>query len=173
MPRLIKTLFLLALSAVLLSGCAHRSPDDQFLSLVFAALKEKDWDDYSRLLVTKADFDLKRQKLSPFKSKQGYVGGVKKPEYRRMQMLQFERATAGGANQIDFAKGEYVGLGKRVDYGLELLSGGRIEARVYSIRYKVDGVEKVTDDEDPLFVVTSWGEKPRLLKLSFKGEKDF
>ncbi len=171
--KIIPAVLMLVLT-IQLGGCESTSTSGKdgykaLLKQAFQAIKQNDWDKYSKLTITEADFDLKQNKVSPFKQKQSYVGSVLKPEQQQQQRQDFQRAITGGEGIIPFATAEYVSVGSVVSSGTaESLAGAAIPYTVYSLKVKSGGSEFDSQNLEPLFVVTQWQGEYRLLNLYFK-----
>jgi hypothetical protein len=149
------------------SGPRERSsPEEELLDAAFIALKKKDWNAFSELTVTTADFDIQTLKQSPLMERQSYAGGVLRPEERLRIKEQFEIAAGGGEGMIDFESAEFVSVGKAIDRGMvESIGGELIPFTSYSIKIEVDGETVDTRDLRPVFIVVKWQGRPRILAL--------
>ena len=140
--------------------------DEAIIKSAFKALKDGDWETYQSLTVTSAEFILKYNKVSPFKRKMTYAGGVLMPEEKSRQKKEFEHALKGGTDSINFKQAIFVKARLVHQDNRELLEGGSIPIKIYLVEVEQNG--KKQTDLQPAFVVTMWGEKPRLLQLEFK-----
>jgi hypothetical protein len=164
-----RSLILLLTIGTLFSGCSKRPPDEALIKEAFYALKEKDWEAYSRLTITTADFALKEKKIGIFQESQSYTGGVFKPQEIERQKLSFEKAITGGEKIINFNQAEFVSLGLVKESGnIPTLTGEDIPVTAYSIKIRDGNVEVDTKDLDPIFILTKWGNQYRILKLGFR-----
>ncbi|MCC7527127.1 MAG: hypothetical protein IT342_01320 [Candidatus Melainabacteria bacterium] len=154
----------------ILCGCAStQSPDEELARKVFDSIKNNDADAFSKLTITRADFELSRDKVSPMKAHLTYAGGTLRPEQRRAQILQFEKAQEKGNDAvIDFKHSEFVGI---EDFGSSLeplLGGGEIPVRPRKFKIRRDGKEVDSSQMEPLLLLTDWKGKPRCLGLIFR-----
>ncbi len=162
-------LLLFFLIACLSSACSRATPQEVLLEKAFVALQKNDYENFKKLTITLADFELKRTKGGPFAKSQSYAGQVLKPEQVQAQRDQFKRATAGGPGCIDFKASKFIGIDTADQVTREpLLTGDPITCTVYSLKIKTTGAVADTKSLDPLFVVTSWGDQCRILELRFK-----
>ena len=172
--RLIALAAVLMLSACSLPGSsgpgggkAKRSAEEKLLAEAFSALKAKDWEAFSALTVTTADYDMKEMNTPPLLERQTFSGGVMKPEQQMQIRDQFTAVVDEEVEgTIQFDKAEFVSKGKVVMQGaVESLSGQMIPYRVYSIRIEVDGETIDTRDMSPRFVIVKFNGRPRILAL--------
>ncbi|GEM_PF-1345991 len=166
------TLFTLAvfIFLALSIGCSSKrsAPEKSILKKAFSAIKKNDWEAYSKITITRADYEIRKQKMSKFKAKQSYVGGVLKSEEREKQKAEFIAAVAGGEGLIDFKNAKFVGLGTLLGSGIsEGLLNSEYSYRIYSLRIKTGGQVIDTVDLSPKFVLVLWGKEFRILELLF------
>jgi hypothetical protein len=163
---------LAAAAACLLSACkGGNDTEEQLLASCFHAIKKNDWKTYARLTLTPAEILEKvsgvRQR-SAFKRRQGFAGGVLRPEQMKLHEQSFKRAVRGGPGQIDFARSELDGVGTLL--GTQdpwRREGQSFPYRTYSLRIKTGGRTLDTKDLRPLFTVVAWEGKQRLIDLVF------
>jgi hypothetical protein len=157
--------------AVTVAGCQRLDPTaspEAVVEAAYAAIKAGDWEAYSDLTVTSADFILKEQGMqSKLKGQGSFAGAVLKPEEQQAQREQFERALAGGEGLIDFKLREF-GRAHLAARGFEeTLSGSEIPISAYLV--SVAGETRPTQD-GPSFVVAQWGSFYKVLRLTFPGD---
>jgi hypothetical protein len=153
-----------------IAGCNTNSasPVAKFAEQVFHAIQDEDFGKFEKLTITRADFILKQQKISKFKAKQSYAGGVLKPREQAEQKAQFEQAVNGGDDQIDFKHSEFKSV-IEIDEGLLLISEGySIPSKTLALKLDMDGEIISTEDLPPYFVVVLWHKKFKLLRLEFE-----
>lgn len=168
-----KSAWVLFLVLITLSGCGPTlSPDEELAKQIFEAIKQHDEEAYSRLTITSADFDLKRDKVSPFKVGLTYAGSVLRPEMRHRQHKQFEMAIARPTDKcIDFSTCDFAGITGDVTHNQELVGGGSIPTRVRRFLVKKHNTTIDTKEMEPLLLITDWNGKPRVLSLVFREEQ--
>jgi len=158
-----------ALASVLVLGaCERQDPTasaEGVVEAAYAAIKANDWDAYSKLTVTSADFILKENNAqSQFKQKSSYVGSQLKPEEQRRQKQEFQRAVAGGEGQIDFQTHKFEKAHLAAQGNEELLNGSTIPVSAYLVA--AEG-QSAPSQEPPGFVVVPWGSFYKVLRLTF------
>ncbi|MEX1275001.1 MAG: hypothetical protein WEE20_03665 [Bacteroidota bacterium] len=156
-------------------GCASRpDTEERLLDKAFEAIQEKDWETYSKLTVTYADFLLKSQKTGRFEERLTYAGNVLKPEERQSQREQFDRAAAGGEGQIDFQRSRFVATGSVIlESRMELLDeNDTVPFKIYSVKVRLNGNESDTRLLSPHFTVVPWEAEYRLMRLEFPREEN-
>jgi len=153
-----------------LFGCG-RSPStpEGLVEAAFDAIKANDWKTYSALIITSADIMLADDKVSPMKSKQGYAGGVLKPEEVNAHHAAFDRAVAGGSEIIDFRQVGYERAVMVTSANQELLNGNSVPVVYYGVAVK--GGNGQVSQLDPGFSVVQWGSGYRLLALVFRPQE--
>jgi len=85
----------LALAALAAGGCSSqppRSPQTAFALDVLGAIHRNDWATFEVLATTRADITIQRLGLSNLQAKQGYLGGVMRPEEWQRWREVFDRA---------------------------------------------------------------------------------
>jgi hypothetical protein len=170
MPRL-AAVALIALAS-LPAGCSRPPPTsspEAVVAAAFDALHDSDWDAYSALTITTADFILKEQKLTGFKQKGTYVGDKLKPEEKNRQREQFQKAGSGGPNTIDFREAKLDRPILVASAQQELMSGSVVPVALYGLALKDAGSQ--ASQLDPGFVVVQWSGGYRLLGLRFRAEE--
>ena len=150
-----------------LGACTSRpTTEERLLEQAFDAIKNDDWDTYSSLTITYADFLLKVQNTNVLNEKNSYAGGVLKPEQLRQQQEEFQLAVKGNPVFIDFRNSDFVSSGNVVHSGsLEALDGPDIPYKIFSIQVKVAG--SPSSLSYPRFMVVPWNEEFRIMKLEF------
>lgn len=166
------TSVLLLLLAFCLTGCPGSSSPlkqrETLLRQTFQAMKQNDWQNYSKLTITTADYDLKQSSVSPAKAKQSYAGGVAKPRMQEQQKADFQEAVTGGEGIIDFRNAQFVSIGSALDQGtISSLNGVQIPYTTYSLMLKIAGQEIDSKALKPVFTVVEWQDEHRLLNLQF------
>lgn len=153
-----------------LCGCGPAlSPDEQLAKEVFDSIKQRNVEEFSKLTITLADFELKKNKVSPFKAGLTYAGGTLRPEMRQRQQKQFEQAsTRANENCIDFATCEFAGITGDAAAEQKLLDGGSVPVRFRQFKIQRNGKVIDATDKQPVLVITDWNGHPRLLSLLFK-----
>lgn len=150
-----------------LGACASRpASEERLLEQAFDAIKNDDWDTYSSLTITYADFLLKAQNINAFNEKNSYAGGVLKPEQLRQQQEEFQLAVKGGPAFLDFRNSDFVSPGSVAHSGsLEALDGPDIQYKIYSVQAKTAGGP--SSSSYPRFMVVPWNKEFRIMKLEF------
>ncbi len=144
---------------------------DELLKKAFDAIKAGDWQAYSTLTITSADFVLKAMGISRFKAKQSYVGSSVKPAEIKKQTNQFYKAAKGDDDTILFDKDTFVSAGPLKITGThKALNNVNIPFKMYSLKIKTETGE-IMDDLYPYVVIVKWGEYYRILELVFSADK--
>jgi len=153
------------LSSVVLASCSSRpTTEERLLEQAFNAIKRNDWEVYSALTITYADFLMKAQHINAFNEKNSYAGGVMKPEQVKQQQEEFRAAVNGGAGVIDFKSSEFVSPGKVVHSGsLEGMEGPRIPYKIFEVVAKPSG--GASNPRYPRFMIVIWDDEFRIMKL--------
>ncbi|MBI3005603.1 MAG: hypothetical protein HYY49_09345 [Ignavibacteriales bacterium] len=152
---------------VSLTACTNKpTSEEKLLEQAFDAIKSDDWEAYSALTITYADFLMKAQHINAFNEKNSYAGGVLKPEQRKQQEQEFRATVKGGPGIIDFKNSSFVSSGRIVHSGsLEAFEGPDIPYRIFGIVAESAGGSAVP--EYPRFMVVPWNEEFRIMKLEF------
>jgi hypothetical protein len=151
----------------LLIGCAA-APDEDVVKKAFTAIKANDWETYSQLTITAADFMQQQAGIGMAQEQLSYIGTTVKPQQQQKQRQQFERAVAGEPGTIDFARVKFLGLGEPIERGTHpLLTGGEMPYTVYVPRLAIDGKELDGHSLVPRIVLVQVGEAFRILELDY------
>ena len=165
----------LILMNVALVGCeTHKSMDraEYTLERAFEALKERDWEGFSKLTVTGADLINQANGVGRFERGQSYAGAVLKPEEISKLRAGFDRTGSGGQHMIDFKNAEFVSIGSAIRSGdWPLLSGDSVPYTLYSLKIRSGGKELDTRELDPAFYVVRFGSFYKIIGLSFADEE--
>lgn len=116
-----------------------------------------------------ADIMLAQDKVSPMKAKQGFAGGVLKPEQIKAHHDQFDKAVAGAPEVIDFRQASFDRAVKMAAASQELLNGNTVPVVFYGVAIK--GGNGQVSQLDPGFSVVEWSGGYRLLALVFRPEQ--
>lgn len=170
MPRL-AVIAVIALISVT-SGCSKppTSSPEALVTAAFEALHKNDWEAYSALTITSADFILKENKQTRFKERGTFVGDKLKPEEKEQQRQQFQKAGTGGANVIDFRQTKLDRPVLVASRQQETMIGSVIPVSLYGLMLKDSGGK--LSPLDPGFVVVQWRDGYRLLALRFSPEAE-
>ena len=156
-----------------LGGCrgVRNDTDEQLLASCFRAVKEDDWKTFKRLALTSAEIweaVSGARPRSAFKRRQGYAGGVLRPEQMKLHEQAFRRAVRGGPGQIDFARSDLVSPGTLLaTHDPWRREGKSFPYRTYSLRIEKGGRTLDTKELRPHFTVVAWEGKQRLIGLGF------
>jgi hypothetical protein len=147
---------------------AKGGTEERVVEKAFAAIKKNDMGTFKDLTITSADIILKRNKTSKLMEKASFAGSALKPEEQKRQREEFMKAVAGGSDQIDFSKSEFVGLGTLMKTGSsELLEGGFYTYWAYAVVIKHEGKVVDTTELFPYFVLTEWKDGARIIHLDY------
>ena len=154
-----------------LLGCnpTDASPE-KLVGATFKAIQAKDYEAYRKYMLTRADLEMAASgQQGLFKQKQGYVGGVLKPEELKQQRGDFDAATAGTLG-LDFTRAQYVGLASNQPAPVDLILGPQVDGRVVTMKVRVEGKEQ--DVPSPAFLVIPWhNNRYRLLGMVQPGPR--
>jgi hypothetical protein len=161
------------ISLCIASSCIIREPDESpqmLFKTSFKAIKKNDWSSFSKYVLTMADILQKQMgvKMSKFKQKQSYAGGVLKPEQMKSMKVLFEKAQRNGPRMIIFKESKFAGIGTLLDGHPDDKKRGAL----YSIRIKINGEEIDSKDMYPLFLIMPWEGSWRILDLIFPKESN-
>jgi hypothetical protein len=168
---------------------AHVGGDADDLAILqeaFTAVSENNFTKFSAIAMVRADFILAReleqaaemQKKAAGKEpgltgsemlkRFGHTAEVVAPEERRTQREAFERAVAGGPEQIDFHTSRFLSAGTLVGReAVPLADEQALPVRVYSVRLTTPSGEVDSRDLLPLFAIADYRGAPKLLGLRF------
>ncbi|MCP5053797.1 MAG: hypothetical protein GY940_41910 [bacterium] len=140
---------------------------EELLKEAFDAIKAGDWNAYSSLTITSADFVLRASGISKFQEKQSYVGSSVKPTEIKRQAEQFHYASKGEEDCILFHKDSFVSTGRLMLTGThKTLNNVNIPFQSFTIKVK-SAEGEIIDNLYPQVVVVKWGDYYRILKLLF------
>jgi hypothetical protein len=154
----------LCLAGIFACSLEPLPPEERLVEQAFKAIRDNDWQEYSKMTITTADIMLRNSRISPIEERQSYLGTSLRPQQRALQQEQFRRAVRGGP--IDFRNAKFVSVGAdERHFVYELLLGGAIPVSSYSLRVEIEGQE--IESEEPRIIVVKWNGQPRILGLSF------
>ena len=161
----------LLVSVIIVSGgCSSKRPrtEEDLLRLAFEALKERQWEQYSRLIITRADFFLYEDNISEFEEPNSYLGSVIKPEQIEMHKNLFFRSIQGGQNFIRFDQTEFCRPGSLLKLETKkLIEKDPVILNTYSLVITDGNTEFDTKELYPHFTVAyvPWMGQYRILEL--------
>ena len=133
---------------------------------VFEALKAKDLTRFHGGMITTADFIMRDSGLSDFHKQASYAGSVLKPQEQEQQAQDYNTATRGGSDYIDFSSATFESLGTAVRTdAVETSDGKKIPYTEWSIKIKTGGKTIDTKDLYPRFQVVEWDKGHKVLNL--------
>jgi hypothetical protein len=152
------------------SGCSSNRPytEEDLLRLACKALKERQWEQYANLIVTRADFFLYEDNITAFEEPNTYLGSVIKPEQIEIHKKLFYQVALGRDSTIDFAHVEFCRKGSLLRTETKLLAAkDPVILNTYSLIVSVGETEVDTKDMYPLFTVAyvPWMGQYRILDL--------
>ena len=157
---------LAAAALVVLSGCGS-SPQEQVIHQACQALKADDWDAYSQLTVTEADFLIRENRIAENEVDQSFAGGHLRPQQRQLLKEQFNRAVRGDELCLDFSRCQFVFPNLNGTSVFATLSGKKIQLEEYILTIEMDGPEKSAPGLGPYFILAPWEGGYRILALRF------
>lgn len=162
----LKTGILLLVAAAFFSGCGP-SPSEKTIHLACQALKAQDWEAYSRLTITEADFMMVENNISESEADQSFAGSSLRPKQRQHLREQYEQAIQGCDGCLDFSRCLYVFPTLSATSTITTLGGDDVILEEYILTIEMDGPETSAPGLGPYFILVPWEDEVRILSLRF------
>lgn len=161
---------LVLLLPVGLAGCGPTA-EERLLHNACLALKAQDWDAYSRLTITEADYLLRQNRLDGPEAEGTFAEDSLRPGQIALLRSQYDRAVRGGPGQLDFSRCRYVYPELSRERVLETLSGEAVEVQEYRVEIEMDGPKRSAPGLGPVFVLARWEKGWRILALRYHDDR--
>ncbi len=152
--------------ALLLSGCGP-SPQEKTIHLACQALKAQDWEAFSALTITEADFLMAESQIDELDAEQSFAGSSLRPGQIQQLREQFDQAVRGCDHCLDFSRCRYVFPTLSRTSTISTLSGESISVQEFILSIEMDGPEKSAPGMGPLFMLVPWENEYRIQALRF------
>ncbi len=154
----------------LLAGCGA-SPQEKLIHDACQALKAQDWEAYSHLTITEADYLMRQNRIAETEAENSFAGETMRPRQRGLLREQFDRAVRGGPRQLDFGRCQFVFPTLERRRKMRTLSGEEVPLEEYVVAIEMDGPQRSAPGLGPIFVLAEWEDGFRIIGLRFTDER--
>ncbi|MBU8869949.1 MAG: hypothetical protein KOO60_03630 [Gemmatimonadales bacterium] len=159
--------FLLMIAVVFsLAGCGP-SPQERTIHLACQALKAQDWEAFSKLTITEADFLIAENLRSGRGAESQFARNSLRPEQLQLLKEQFDQAIRGGDYCLDFSRCQYVFPTLNRTSTRTTFSGEIVPVEEYILIIEMDGPERSAPGLGPNFLLVPWEDGYRIQALKF------